>query len=154
MNTCSAVREITSRVAARPSMVAVMSRKMSSSPPSRSYRAASSTGSPASRSSRNFVPFTTRPPSTSRQGTMRLASVMPASSPDDLDELERLLVQGLARGHGFAPEIAKCPDIVGVADAPARDQGGVGDAQHMFVQLHVGPLERAVASDRRHEVAR
>jgi phosphoribosylformimino-5-aminoimidazole carboxamide ribonucleotide (ProFAR) isomerase len=36
MKTCSAVREITSIVAARPSIVAVMSRKTSSSAPSRS----------------------------------------------------------------------------------------------------------------------
>src|SRR3954447_26988787 len=48
-----------------------MSRNTSSSAPSRSYSAASSTGSPASRRSRNCVPLTTRPASTSRHGMTR-----------------------------------------------------------------------------------
>src|SRR2546423_4957839 len=53
---------------------AVMSRNTSSSPPSCSYRIASSTGSPASRIFTKLVPFTTRPLSTSRQGMTRLSS--------------------------------------------------------------------------------
>ena len=49
MNTCSAQRAARSMMMSRRSCEAVMSRKMSSSAPSASYRAASSTGSPASR---------------------------------------------------------------------------------------------------------
>ena len=52
-----------------------MSRKTSSSAPSSSYRAATSTGSPASLRLRKFVPLTTRPWLTSRQGMIRLASM-------------------------------------------------------------------------------
>ena len=81
MKTCSAVRLTTSRVVARPSWEAEMSRKVSSSAPWASYRAASSTGSPASRSSRKFTPLTTRPLSTSRHGITRIARVMGGSAP-------------------------------------------------------------------------
>ena len=49
MNTCSAVRRTTSSMMSRPSWLAVMSRNTNSSAPSLSYRAATSTGSPASR---------------------------------------------------------------------------------------------------------
>ena len=49
MKICSAVRRTTSSMMSRPSWLAVMSRNTSSSAPSFSYRAATSTGSPASR---------------------------------------------------------------------------------------------------------
>ena len=75
MKTTSAVRRTTSRMISRPSWLAVMSRKTSSSAPSSSYRAATSTGSPASRRLRKFVPLTTRPRFTSRQGITRLANI-------------------------------------------------------------------------------
>jgi hypothetical protein len=75
MNTCSATRRTMSSRMARPSWLAEMSRKTSSSAPWASYRRATSTGSPASRRSRKWVPFTTRPRSTSRQGMMRLVSM-------------------------------------------------------------------------------
>src|SRR5262249_24209818 len=55
---------------------AVISRNASSSAPSASYRRATSTGSPASRRLTKLIPFTTRPPATSRQGMMRLARPM------------------------------------------------------------------------------
>src|SRR5580765_4374844 len=51
-----------------------MSRNASSSAPCESYRRATSTGSPASRRLTKLTPLTTRPPVTSRQGMMRLAS--------------------------------------------------------------------------------
>src|SRR2546423_12626115 len=79
---------------------AVMSRNTSSSPPSCSYRTASSTGSPASRMSTKLVPFTTRPLSTSRQGITLLSNTGAA-----LQQLLRLLdreaplVQRLAGDH-------------------------------------------------------
>src|SRR6059036_2724064 len=59
----------------RFSWEAVMSRKQSSSAPSRSYTRAISTGSPASCSSRNFTPLTTRPALTSRQGIILFVSI-------------------------------------------------------------------------------
>ena len=77
MNTCSAVAETISIVVARPSWEAEMSRNVSSSAPSASYRFASSTGSPASRRPWKLTPLTTRPPSTSRQGMTRMARLMP-----------------------------------------------------------------------------
>ena len=81
MNTCSAVRITTSTMVSRPSDEAVMSRKTSSSAPSASYRAASSTGSPASRRPTKLTPFTTRPPVTSRHGMTRGTITMPHRRP-------------------------------------------------------------------------
>src|SRR5438094_337820 len=75
MNTCSAVLVTTPRIVFRFSYEAVMSRKQSSSAPSRSYALAISTGSPASRRFTKDTPFTTRPSFTSRQGMMRLVSM-------------------------------------------------------------------------------
>ena len=75
MNTVSATRRTISSMIARPSWLAVISRKTNSSAPSVSYRAATATGSPASTSSRNLVPFTTRPFSTSRHGIIRFANI-------------------------------------------------------------------------------
>jgi hypothetical protein len=78
MKTCSAVRRTTSYMVSRPPLDAVMSRNVSSSAPSASYLAASSTGSPASRRFRKLTPLTTRPPSTSRHGITRTATVTPS----------------------------------------------------------------------------
>src|ERR1017187_653322 len=75
MKTLRAVRATTSAMISRASLEAVMSRKTSSSAPSPLYRSASSTGSPASRRLTKLTPLTTRPPVTSRQGMMRLASM-------------------------------------------------------------------------------
>src|SRR5262249_43251193 len=55
----------------RFSWLAVMSRNVSSSAPAASYAIAATTGSPASRRSRNFTPLTTPPSLTSRQGMTR-----------------------------------------------------------------------------------
>src|SRR5688572_5376971 len=57
------------------SWLAVISRKTSSSAPISSYRAASSTGSPASRRFTKLTPFTTRPSFTSRHGMILRASM-------------------------------------------------------------------------------
>src|SRR6478609_5336828 len=56
-----------------------MSRKVSSSAPSSSYRRASSTGSPASTRSTKLTPLTTRPSDTSRHGMTRTATDMPTA---------------------------------------------------------------------------
>ncbi len=80
-NTRSAVMRTTSIMVLRPSEEAVMSRKQISSAPWRSYSVATSTGSPASRSSTKRTPFFTRPASTSRQGMIRRASISPPAPP-------------------------------------------------------------------------
>src|SRR6056297_2784883 len=76
----SAVRRTVSSRVPRPSWEAEMSRKQTSSTPSASYRAASSTGSPMSRSPSKFTPFTTRPSFTSRHTITRGRSIR--RSPD------------------------------------------------------------------------
>ena len=55
-----------------------MSRNTTSSAPSSSYRRASSAGSPASRSPVKRTPFTTLPPSTSRQGITLTVRMQPS----------------------------------------------------------------------------
>ena len=75
INTSAAVRSTTSIMVLRLSEDAVISRNTNSSAPCWSYRAASSTGSPASRRSTKFTPFTTRPLVTSRQGMTRATSI-------------------------------------------------------------------------------
>src|ERR1039458_982345 len=78
MKTLRAVRATTSAMISRASLEAVISRNTSSSAPSPLYRSASSTGSPASRRLTKLTPLTTRPPVTSRQGMMLLASMKPS----------------------------------------------------------------------------
>ena len=73
MDNSRAARRIVFTKVGRLSLVAAMSSTTTSSAPSRSYRAASSTGSPASRRSANRTPLTTRAPSVSRHGIMRRA---------------------------------------------------------------------------------
>ena len=76
MKTCSAVRRTTSRVVSRPATLAEISKNVSSSAPSRLYKAAISTGSPASTRSVKLTPLTTRPSVTSKQGMMRTDNVI------------------------------------------------------------------------------
>jgi len=102
MNTTSAVRRTTSIMIPRLSWLAVISRNTSSSAPSRSYRSATSTGSPASRSWTKFVPLTTRPRSTSRHGMIRLASTAGSSlnCPHKPEALARADPRFLANASG------------------------------------------------------
>src|SRR5258708_4753702 len=58
-------------------MVAVMSRKTSSSAPCCAYSAPNSTGSPASLIFSKLTPFTVRPSLISRQGMIRLVNIIP-----------------------------------------------------------------------------
>src|SRR5437588_5036449 len=105
MKTWSAVRRTTSYMVSRPPLEAVMSKKVSSSAPSASYRAASSTGSPASRRFSKLTPLTTRPPSTSRQGITRTARPVPEyisvvlPIADGAQGLEDLAVRAGRRGQ-------------------------------------------------------
>src|SRR5258708_4394002 len=73
-NISRAARRTVSVKVLRSSWVAVMSSSTISSAPASACARASSAGSPASRSSRNFTPLTTRPASTSRQAMIRLVS--------------------------------------------------------------------------------
>src|SRR5262249_3560076 len=77
MKQASAVRWTTSRMMARSSWLAVMSRKVNSSAPAVSYATAASTGSPASRRLTKLMPLTTRPSLTSRQGITRTLNMVP-----------------------------------------------------------------------------
>src|SRR5581483_8491195 len=74
-NSCFAVRRTVSIKVFRFWCVAVMSSRTTSSAPASLCALASSAGSPASRRLRNFVPFTTRPASTSKQAMIRLVSM-------------------------------------------------------------------------------
>src|SRR3954452_56705 len=128
MNTWSAARRASSTTVPRLSDVAGMSRKTSSAAPAASYRSASSTGSPASRMSTKFVPLTTRPASTSRQGITRLrcTSVTVAERPQEAVELGE--VQLAAR-----PRLERAQPVVALR---ARDLRG--DALGLAEALHVG----------------
>jgi hypothetical protein len=76
IKTSSATRSTTLNILLRPSCDAVISKKVISSAPSSSYFWAISTGSPASIISTKFVPFTTLPLSTSKQGIILLATLI------------------------------------------------------------------------------
>ena len=72
---CSAVPETTSSKVSLLSLLAVISRKVSSSAPSASYSFACSTGSPASIRSTKLMPLTTLPSLTSRHGITRALNI-------------------------------------------------------------------------------
>src|SRR6476619_641034 len=74
------------------------------------------------------------------------------SAPGDLRQLEGLLVERLAGDRGFAARIAERPDVVGRADAAARDDRPVGQTEHVAVQPKIGTLQRPVPRDRGDEV--
>src|SRR6476659_5759273 len=75
------------------------------------------------------------------------------SAPGDLRQLEGLLVERLPSHGGFAARIAERPDVVGRADAAARDDRSVGQTEHVSVQPQIGTLQRAVPRDRGDEVS-
>src|SRR6476660_7362707 len=129
MNTSSAVRRTTSNVVSRLPEDAVTSRNVSSSAPPLSYRCASSTGSPASRSPSKLMPLTTRPASTSRHGITRTATAM--TSPV---VLQRLLLDCRRGGEGGIGS-----DAAGV---DAADQDGAGAEVVQLVHDPVGFLLR------------
>src|SRR3954468_14761231 len=150
MKTSCAVRRARSTIVSRFSCEAVMSRKTSSSPPSASYRAASSTGSPASRMSTKFVPFTTRPLSTSRQGITLLSNTR-APVPQQLLRLadrEAPLVQPLAGDHArrvHEPQLLQRAEVVERRDAAAVDEAAADRLRHRAHLVEVGAVQHAVA---------
>src|SRR5687767_11322772 len=102
--------------------------------------------------STKFVPFTTRPASTSRHGITRLRCTASALVEDRLRlaDRERLLVQGLADDHAREVDLPQADepaqvveraDAAGVQEAPAHD---LGDAPHL-VEVDTG--EHPVALD-------
>src|SRR4051812_11493935 len=99
--------------------------------------------------SMKFVPFTTRPLSTSRHGITRLSSTL--ALPQHLVRLldrEALLVECLARDHArevHEPQLPQRAEVVERAD-PARVEkptaDHLGDAAHL---VEVGAVEHPVA---------
>src|SRR5215471_13311281 len=123
-----------------------MSRKTSSSAPWASYAAASSTGSPASRSPAKLTPLTTRPPSTSRHGITLVATVTPSIRPPSRDvvpEARRTAARWLrgAQGSGgLPPGLAESRR----QEAAARSDAALGPAAAGFPLRALRPDSRFV----------
>src|SRR3954469_24045467 len=151
MKTSFAVRRARSTIVSRFSCEAVMSRKTISSPPSASYRDASSTGSPASRMSTKLVPFTTRPLSTSRHGMTRLSST--GSLAQDVLRLldrEAVLVQGLARddaGEVHEAKLLQRTRVVGGADAAGVEEAAADHAAEAPDLVEIRAVQHPIAVD-------
>src|SRR3954452_4507626 len=149
MKTSFAVRRARSTIVSRFSCEAVMSRKTISSPPSASYRDASSTGSPASRMSTALVPFTTRPLSTSRHGMTRLSST--GSLAQDVLRLldrEAVLVQGLSGDDSrqvHQAQLLQCPQVVERSDPARVEEAAADHLAHVPHLVEVGAVEHPVA---------
>ena len=136
-----------------------MSRKVSSSAPSASYVRASSTGSPASRSSWKLMPLTTRPASTSRHGmtrTARLTAAPAASRRERVLEGEPALVE---RGpddralDAVGDQPLQGLEVGQLGDAARGDDRAVGGGADVAQQLEVRALEHAVLVDVGDDVA-
>src|SRR5437879_9869037 len=164
MNTWSAVRSTVSSRIFRASDDAVMSRKMISSAPSRSYAAASSAGSPASRSSWKRTPFTTRPSVTSRQGMIRFAGMSVADGKEvgvQAKPVGAALLGVELRTHHVFRRGRRRGRVVGASDPLVRfrrgervhviEVGAVGDA---LPQRRRGGLHGATPADHRNAIAR
>ena len=97
-----------------PSTLAVMSRKTSSSAICSEYIFPISTGSPASRRPRKFIPLTVRPSFTSRHGIMRLANMVFALFEfySNLFQVDCAFVYGSAENNRVNSCIIKCFNIV------------------------------------------
>src|SRR5205809_3804321 len=99
--------------------------------------------------STKFVPFTTRPLSTSRHGITRLSSTAPL--PQDVLRLldgEATLVQGLPRDHAGEIHQAKLlqrPQVVERADAARVEEAPADRLAHAPHLLEVGAVQHPVA---------
>src|SRR4051794_21781481 len=148
MNTSLAVRRARSTIVSRRSCDAVMSRNTISSPPSASYRQASSTGSPASRMSTKLVPFTTRPLSTSRHGITRLSSTGPLLQDVlRLADREALLVQSLPRDHPgevHESQLLQRAQVVQRADAARVEEATADHLAHAANLVEVRAVQHPV----------
>src|SRR5438876_686544 len=164
MNTWSAVRSTVSSRIFRASDDAVMSRKMISSAPSRSYAAASSAGSPASRSSWKRTPLTTRPSVTSRQGMIRFAGMSVADGKEvgvQAKPVGAALLRVELRAHHVSRGCRGRRRVVGAADPLVRfrrrervhvvEVGPVGDA---LPERRRAGLHGATPADHRNAIAR
>ncbi len=150
MKTCSAVRWASSTMVSRASWEAVMSRKTSSSAPSRSYVAASSTGSPASTRFTKLMPFTTRPSWTSRHGITRLArghdsSFACASARSMLPLYSALPTTTPSRPLGA--RVASCDQVFGVGHTAGGDHRDLHRLQDLLDAGQVRPGQGAVPLD-------
>src|SRR5450830_1943769 len=101
-----------------------MSKKVSSSAPCSLYLAAISTGSPASRSATKLTPLTTRPPVTSRQGMMRLASMAGQSPPGSAQAVITMVASGRRAGP---PQARPAPEGLEPAAPSLLEQDWTGD---------------------------
>src|SRR5450830_522049 len=101
-----------------------MSKKVSSSAPCSLYLAAISTGSPASRSATKLTPLTTRPPVTSRQGMMRLASMAGQSPPGSAQAVITMVASGRRAGP---PQARPAPEGLEPAAPILLEQDWTGD---------------------------
>src|SRR5690606_32902133 len=150
MNTFSATRRATSTMVSRASDDAVMSRKTISSAPSASYRAASSTGSPASRRPTKFTPFTTRPASTSRHGmtrTLRTGGDLQRLGQADSPLIERTADDGAGQPGAADLQAGQGAQVVERPDAAGGHHVEPRGAEPGAELVQVGAGERAVASD-------
>src|SRR5262249_24637315 len=156
MKQASAVRRTTSRMMSRFSWLAVMSRNVSSSAPSASWGIAASTGSPASRRSRNFTPLTTRPSLTSRQGmtrTLNMSSRRRARRADQPQRVRRIepAVVERAAGNGAGKFLgARLQQRHHVRDRSEPARGDDGDAHRLGERdggVDVEAREQAVAGN-------
>src|SRR5579864_730668 len=154
----SAVRRTTVSMMPRPSWLAVISRKTTSSAPSRSYAAASSTGSPASRRLTKRVPLTTRPFLTSRHAMTRRASI---SRPGGAASRRRRLpgrrqevfqahapfVERAADDDALEPcrfEPSEAPHVVRRRHAAREDHRDPDGGEDALERRRVGPAHQAV----------
>src|SRR3954471_20722424 len=95
--------------------------------------------SPASRWSRNWTPFTTRPARTSRQGMILRAGI------EGLGEIDVAFPQRLPDDRAGGAETA---EVVERGDAARGLDGEVGEAGGgLLEQGEIGALEHAVAAD-------
>src|SRR5690606_24559991 len=161
MKIASATCRTTSSLVSRPSCVALMSSRISSSAPSASYTCACSTGSPASTRLTKFTPLTTRPPCTSRQGMLRLAStallldgLRACCHLDRLGEVHRAAVQRAANHHAgdraFLQRFARHPQRLHILQgrhAAGGDDVQPGLAGKLGRRLDVHAAQLAVPRD-------
>src|SRR6476619_3145312 len=123
-----------------------MSRKVSSSAPSSSYRRASSTGSPASTRSTKLTPLTTRPSETSRHGMTRTATDMPPAYEPALSSLSATTLVPDVLPTVLAPRSAG-----NAAPAEPRSHGRSGyprDARRPLLPAGLPGLQRGRPPDR------
>src|SRR5690606_17120751 len=147
------------RMRSRSSLLAVMSRNVSSSAPWSLYLRAISTGSPASMRSTKLMPLTTRPAVTSRHGIMRQARSERTESVIGVDlvgqilgfgEVERALIEAATQNGAFDAfllDFAQRADVVEVGDAARGDDRNADMACQGNRGFDIDAREHAVAAN-------